>query len=79
MTLPEWAGDADVIEGITFGYGSYGHRCRLCGQDDWDGTLVHLKGCPGADLEQPGPPRPPDDLPDPLWGPDHPSFDEMGQ
>ncbi len=61
MPLPEWAGEAPVIEGITFGHGSFGHRCRLCAQDDWHGTLVHLKGCPGAELEQPPTPTPPED------------------
>lgn len=61
MKLPAWIGDSPIIEGITFGYGSYGHRCRLCGQDNWTGALVHLPGCPGANLKAPGPPSVPPD------------------
>jgi hypothetical protein len=65
VTLPDWVGDEPVIEGITFGYGSYGYRCRLCGQDNWEGTLTHLQGCPGRLLPAPPPATPPEDQPDP--------------
>jgi hypothetical protein len=50
---PQWIGEQPIIEGITFGYGSYGYRCRLCGQDNWEGALVHLPGCPGEGETQP--------------------------
>ena len=64
MSLPEWIGDAPIIEGITFGYGSYGYRCRLCNQDNWEGALVHLPGCPGEGQPQPDPAKAPEDMPD---------------
>ena len=34
------------VERTVFGQGSHGHRCTLCGADDWPGTLEHKPGCP---------------------------------
>jgi hypothetical protein len=36
---------SDAIERVTFGQGSYGHRCRFCLADDYDGELVHKPRC----------------------------------
>lgn len=66
-TVPEWVGTEPIIEGITFGYGSYGYRCRLCGADNWDGRLKHHPSCPGVGFTEPPPaipPHAPEDEPD---------------
>lgn len=35
----------DPIEQVTFGQGSFGHRCRFCLADDYDGLIVHKPTC----------------------------------
>jgi len=77
MSLPKWVGDEPIIEGITFGYGSYGYRCRLCGQDNWEGALVHLPGCPGVGQTEPPKAKPPEEVREPDY-PDDPYLWESG-
>jgi hypothetical protein len=47
-SLPDWVGTEPVVEPVTFGQGSFGHRCRLCGANDYLGPLTHRQGCPAA-------------------------------
>lgn len=35
-----------LIRRTTFGHGSYGHECVLCGADDWWHEIVHEEDCP---------------------------------
>lgn len=34
------------VEQVTFGQGSFGHRCRICLADDYNGPLKHRWHCP---------------------------------
>jgi hypothetical protein len=34
------------VQEVTFGQGSYGCQCVLCGQSDYSGRLIHGEDCP---------------------------------